>query len=265
MAITRVPPTVKEALAKQALNAKEQREAAAARRNAVPPVDSTAIVPAKPTAVTAPAPDTRTNVQRYIDDIAPSMIAGRLIKFDGKKGAFLTRDDDEPVKEDTEFIALADETLVGWVKFNGENTPPSRAQGLLYGGFVMPARETLGDNDPDDWPAGLDDKPQDPWLHQILLPLAHAENRELFTFDTTSITGRRAIGNLLRSFDRMRTTSPDEVPVIKLKVGGFAHRDERIGWVNTPVFVIVGRTKRDAAAKPDTSLATQMDDEIPFK
>jgi hypothetical protein len=209
-------------------------------------------------------PDQRTDVQRYIDDISPSTIAGRLIKFDGKAGEFTTVDDGEPVKEDAEFIALADETLIGWIKFKGEGEPPERVAGLLYDGFVMPGRETLGDNSPGDWPAGLDNKPQDPWQHQILLPLQHAENRELFTFGTTSITGRRAIGNLLRSFDRLRKTSPDEVPVIKLKVGGFAHRDERIGWVNTPVFVIVGRTKRDAADRPDTTLAGQMNDTIPF-
>jgi hypothetical protein len=258
-----MPKTPKEIFAQQALNAKQQREAIAARRTTAS-AGVPAVVPAKTPLVAAPAPDTRTDVQRYIDDIAPSMIAGRLIKFDGKKGKFVTLDDDEPVKEDAEFIALVEETLIGWIKFQGEGKEPLRRAGLLYDGFVMPARETLGDNNPDDWPAGLDDKPQDPWLHQVLLPLQDATNRELFTFETRSVTGRRAIGMLLRSFDRMRKTNPDEVPVIKLKVGGFAHRDERIGWVDTPVFVIVGRTKRDAAAKPDTSLAGQMNNAIPF-
>jgi hypothetical protein len=30
------------------------------------------------------------------------------------------------------------------------------------------------------------------------------------------------------------------------------------------VFVVVGRTSKDSAAKPDTSLAAQMDDELPY-
>ena len=78
------------------------------------------------------------------------------------------------------------------------------------------------------------------------------------------MTGRRAVGNLLRHYDRMQRTHPDELPVVRLKVGGFQHRDERIGWVSTPVFAVVGRAPRDSAAKPDTSTRADMDDEIPF-
>jgi hypothetical protein len=259
-----MPKTPKEILAKQALDAKQQREAIAARRNAAP-AGVPAVVPAKPTAVAASAPDTRTDIQRYIDEIAPSMFAGRLIKFDGKKGEFATQDDDQPIKQDIDFIALMDEVLVGWIKFNGKGVPPTRNQGLLYNGFVMPARETLGDSNPDDWPEGLDGQPQDPWLHQILLPLQHAETRELFTFSTTSKSGRTAVGVLLNSYERTRKAHPDEVPVVRLKPGGYQHSDERIGWVNTPVFTVMGLTNRDSAAKPDTSPGGQMNDEIPFE
>jgi hypothetical protein len=81
---------------------------------------------------------------------------------------------------------------------------------------------------------------------------------------TSSITGRRAIGNLLRHYNRMQTTNPDMYPVAKLKVGGFQHRDDRVGWVKTPAFAVVGRAPKDSAAKPDTSVAADMDDEIPF-
>jgi hypothetical protein len=128
----------------------------------------------------------------------------------------------------------------------------------------MPARESLGDNDEAEWPAGLSGAPSDPWLHQQLLPLQHAKTRELFTFGTTNATGRRAVGNLLRSYDRLRRSSPDEVPVVRLRHGGYNHRDDRIGWVNTPIFVVIGRTKRDLAAAPDTSTAGDMNDEIPL-
>ena len=53
-------------------------------------------------------------------------------------------------------------------------------------------------------------------------------------------------------------------PVIRLKVGGFQHRDERVGWVHVPVFAVVGRAPKDSAAKPDTSIGADMSDEIPF-
>jgi hypothetical protein len=52
--------------------------------------------------------------------------------------------------------------------------------------------------------------------------------------------------------------------VVKLKTGGFNHKDDRIGWVPTPVFAVVGRAPRDSAAKPDTSLSGDMSDTIPF-
>jgi hypothetical protein len=210
------------------------------------------------------APDTRSFEQRYIDEIAPANIVGRMIKF-GKDGAFITADDDEPVDEQAEFVALCDETLIGWIRFHiEEDTPPDRVQGLLYDGFVMPARTTLGDADETQWQPGLSGAPEDPWKHQICLVLQNTATRELSTFVTTSQTGRRAIGNLLRHFDRMQRQGGNELPVVKLKPGGFNHRDPRVGWVATPQFQIVGRAPRDSAAKPDTSVAADMSDEIPF-
>jgi hypothetical protein len=69
---------------------KAQAEKDKARANARKTV-ATAVVPTKPdtTAVTVPVSDTRTEVQRYIDEIAPASISGRLIKF-SKDGHFVT-------------------------------------------------------------------------------------------------------------------------------------------------------------------------------
>jgi hypothetical protein len=62
----------------------------------------------------------------------------------------------------------------------------------------------------------------------------------------------------------MQRQGGKELPVVKLKPGGFNHRDPRVGWVATPQFQIVGRAPRDSAAKPDTAVAADMDDAIPF-
>ena len=93
----------------------------------------------------AVAPRARTEAQqeyrsRYLDDIAPASIVGRLAKFT-KDGQFVTADDGEPIPADTEFVALVDQTLVGWLKFNGDGEAPEREMGLLHDGFVMPPRE----------------------------------------------------------------------------------------------------------------------------
>jgi hypothetical protein len=74
----------------------------------------------------------------------------------------------------------------------------------------------------------------------------------------------RAVGTLLRHYDRMQRTHPDQYPVVRLKIGGFQHKDDRVGWVKTPVIAVVGRTPKDSAAKPDSSLAADMNDQIPF-
>ena len=220
-----------------------------------------AVTNGKGTAVAVP--DSRTSVQAYLDEVAPASIVGRMVKF-GKEGTFSYRDNGDTISEETDFIALYDQTLIGWIKFNGEGQPPDRRMGLLYDGFPMPARDSLGDADMSLWQTGLDGKPQDPWQHHVYLVLQNTETQELVTYVTSSITGRRAIGNLLRHCDRMRRTNPDEYPVIKLKVGGFQHRDDRVGWVKTPALAVVGRAPKDSAAKPDTSIGADMSDEIPF-
>jgi hypothetical protein len=203
----------------------------------------------------------RTYTQRYLDDVAPSGIAGRLIKF--KDSEYQTADDGKVLPGDDEYILLADDTQVGWLKFNGAGEAPERHMGLLFDGYQMPERKDLGDLDPTKWELGLDNQPADPWQHQQNIVLQHTNTQELFTFSTSSKTGRRAVGNVLRHYERMQRNHPDELPVIKLGKGGFKHRDTRVGWVDVPLFVVVGRTPRDSAAKPDTSVGTFLNDDIP--
>ena len=223
-----------------------------------------AVVPATKAAPSAPAvPDDRSYVSHYLDEVAPASIAGRLIKF-SKSGDFLLPDTEETVDPDEDFVALCDETLIGWIRFRGDGEPPDRHAGLLYEGFTLPPREALGDLDPATWQIGLSGLPEDPWKHQHMLVLQRPATHELFTFATASNTGRRAVGNLLRHYNRLRTSHPDTYPVVRLKPSGFNHKDERIGWVATPGFVVVGRAPKASAAIPDTSLKTDLNDEIPF-
>jgi hypothetical protein len=229
---------------------------------------TSAIKTALPTALTnggatLAVPDKRTELQRYLDEIAPASIVGRMVKF-SKEGQFVVSDDDSVIDEDVDFIALVDQTLIGWIKFNGEGAPPDRTMGLLYDGFVMPARSSLPDLDQAKWEIGLDGRPADPWQHHVYLVLQRADTGELFTFVTSSVTGRRAIGTLLRHYDRMQRTHPDQYPVVRLKIGGFQHKDDRVGWVKVPVLAVVGRHAKDDAAKPDTSLAADMNDSLPL-
>ena len=196
--------------------------------------------------------------------MAPSSFAGQLIKF-SKAGKFEVAETGEEINPDDDFIALCDETLVGPIKFNGEGVPPDKRQGLLFQkGFVEPSRESLGDNDPAQWPEGLDGKPTDPWQRQICLVLQNASTQALYTFSTTSQTGRSAVGNLLKHYRRMERQGLNAYPVVRLKPSGFQHKNKGIGWVNTPSFTVFGKTPKGSAAKPDTSIEADMSDDIPF-
>jgi hypothetical protein len=64
--------------------------------------------------------------------------------------------------------------------------------------------------------------------------------------------------------ERLRRADANLYPVVRLKPGGFQHKDSRVGWVAVPSFVVVGKASKDTAVKPDTTLAGEMNDEIPF-
>jgi hypothetical protein len=241
------------------------RELVQARKGRPSDVVTTQSSPAaaKPSTAVATVNRSQDYRSRYLDEVAPASIAGRMIKFN-KEGEFVTHDDGATVPESSEFVVLADQTLIGWVKFRGNGEPPDREMGLLYDEtYVMPERETLGDLDTKAWSLGLDNQPADPWQHHQYLVLQDTETSELFTFVTSSKTGRRAVGTLLRHYDRMRRSHPDESPVIRLRKGGFNHSDARVGWVSTPMFVVCGRAPSDSTLKPDTSIGTFLNDELP--
>jgi hypothetical protein len=246
----RKPPTAAEVLARQKADAEKRHSG-----------NGTAVATAT-TSTPVAMPDKKNATAQYLDEIAPASIVGRMIKF-SKDGQFVTSDDGESISDVAEFVVLADQTLVGWLKFN-EDTPPDRVMGLLYDGFAMTTRNTLGNTDEAEWPTGLSGQPDDPWKHQICLVLQNTETTELFTFVTSSKTGRRSVGNLLRHYDRMLRMNPGELPVVRLKASGFQHRDDRVGWVPTPAFQVVGRAPRDSVAKPDTSPGGDLNDSIPF-
>jgi hypothetical protein len=244
----RRPPTPEQVIAQQ--NADARREKHAREHPVQAPLPG--IVKAVPA-----VPDSRTAAERLADTVAPTFMPGKPLKFNGKDGRFETPGSAEPLSETTRWAALVHEMWSGHIKFNREGEQPTRIGGLPYDGYEVPPRESLGDLDPSEWPAGLDGGPADPWLLQMLLQLQNAETLEVFCFQTTSATGRAAVGSLMRAYNRMRKVSPDEVPVVQLKPSSYEHRT--FGKVNIPCFVIVGRVKL-SNAQP----VGDMDDGIPF-
>ena len=227
------------------------RELIAARQQAVAPNKAAVTVS-----------DDEARRKAYLDQVAPDSYPGRLVKF-SKDGAFVTHDDGVKVSEDAKFIVLADQTMVGPMRFNGRNEPPDRSfMGPFYGGFIPPAVETLPDRDKRQWEAGFDGKPADPWQLHWNVVLQHVDTAELFTFDTSSDTGCRSVARLLRHYDRLRVTHPGELPVVQLRKSGFTSKKKGVGWVDVPAFVVTGRWPANGVAKPDKPMGDLLDDEI---
>ena len=242
-----MPRTSKQVLADQ------QRQAD--RDRALKPAQAVAPIRAVPA-----IPDNRSAREKYLDEVAPSGVVGRLIKF-SKEGKFTFADTGETVSEGEDFVCMCDETLVSWVRFN-DGEPPTRIGGLLYQDFVLPPREQLGDNNEADWPIGLSGKPEDPFKHEQLLVLRRPVTLELATFSTMSKTGRRAVGTVLRHYNRRQASNPGAYPVVRLKPGSY--QDRQYGKVLVPNFVVVGMAAGLSAEVPDTSLKNQLNDQIPF-
>jgi hypothetical protein len=179
-----------------------------------------------------------------------------------KDAEFVRTSDDEPIPFGTTFIVVYPQIRVGRIKFNGKGNQPTRHMGLLFGGYVMPDRETLGDNDQSLWEPGLDGAPRDPWLSQILLPLVGVDDDQPYIFQTTSQTGRNSVGRLITACRRMQKREPDQYPVVRLDKGGFTNR--RGLWVDVPQFTPVGRTPIDGTKQVDTSIAADLNDEVGF-
>ena len=202
-------------------------------------------------------------ISGYLDAIAPAQLVGREMVF-SKNGMFITRDDEAPIDEARVFIAHADQSMIGRIKFNGPGEKPDVHMGAMYDGYIMPSRESLGDNDEALWELGLNGSPQDPWTNQMYIVLEDAASNEMYTFVTRTVTGLRAAGNLLRHYERLKKTHPDMYPLVNLKKGGFNHRDTRVGWVSTPAFAVVGRHPRNSAATPNSSPSADLENSIPF-
>jgi hypothetical protein len=188
---------------------------------------------------------------------------GVFIKF-AKDGVYRRQADDAQMPTGTEVAVVYEEIRVGWIKFLEKGQQPERKMGPVFGGFVPPGREELGDLDEVQWEIGLSGKPADPWQFQVLVPMHDTKNGEMYIFGTTSITGRRECDKLISACARMQNSEPDFYPVVKLDVSGFEHRDSRIGWVRTPCFTRIGKAPKSNTSAAQTALADSMSDAIPF-
>jgi hypothetical protein len=197
----------------------------------------------------------------------PSMMVGRVVKPNGKTGVITHIDDETPVSPDTEFVVLTESIWCGWARLE-EGQPAQYEGGLLFSpkGFHRPGRDELPDQDPEQWPLGkFDDQPADPWKEAVFVPMEERSVGELYTLQIVSKPRSAAIfatDGLLKHCQALMHRSPDMAPVIRLKMSQYESTRYGLQW--KPHFQVVGKTPRASAAKPNTGIDADMNDEVGF-
>ena len=189
---------------------------------------------------------------------------GKILKF--KKGDYLIGDDKIPL--DTEFIVHTNAWVKSWIKFV-DNKVADRKVYRVALGEKPPVREELDDLDKSLWPDGIDGKPADPWTLQYMLPFENVSNGEIVIFATSSVGGRRAVGDLCLTYGRRAKKGYRGHPIVTLAAGQMPSK--KYGKVPAPVFKIIGWddaadnvTDGTLEEPPPVTSENEFDDEIQF-
>jgi hypothetical protein len=163
----------------------------------------------------------------------PQLILGDILRF--TKGDWLVGKDLLPV--DTEALAGMPWMYVGWIKWI-KNKPVAQAMARVGSGLKPPKRKTLGDNDPELQPTNNHGEPEDPWKFSVYLP-ALLRTGNFVTFASQSRGGIKATGELAKRYGEHLKMHPDQLPLVKLGVGGYEH-PKGFGWIKEPDFAPAG-------------------------
>jgi hypothetical protein len=202
-----------------------------------------------------------------VPDDASGSLRGSYIKF--ADGEFSIGKNAEPFPGDRSVVVTGVVTLFQkW-----EDGKPVE-QRITRPGQRHPERDELPDLDESEWELGLNGEPADPWKDsRLLYPIDPATDEE-FTFVTSSMGGRRAVGDLKGQISNMRCAHPGAVPIVQLNS---EKMKTRFGMKPKPLFKVVGW--RQSAAEtagpvkqidpPDGfeerhEVSDDMSDEIPF-
>src|SRR5262245_46414870 len=105
-------------------------------------------------------------------------IRGTLLKFSDWR--WTSGKEATPVEVGTKLVALA--TAAGWVRW--ENNKPAEHR-MRQPGRRLPERDELGYTDQNEWEAGPDGEPKDPWQNTRWVYLVDPVTAEAFTFTTS--------------------------------------------------------------------------------
>jgi hypothetical protein len=217
--------------------------------------------------------------EQYGEETNPGNIIGAFLKF--SEGGWIDgRGEKFPIGK--RMIANMDRLLLCWIRWE-DKQPAERIMGLLAEGFKPPPRDILGYGyepgndkpvDTSEWELDAEGNPRDPWRftrYLILKDPDYVEEGEgIYTFVTSSNGGKKAIGDLCKTYGRKRREGHrNYYPVIALRNTSYMHRDRSFGKVKEPALWAVGWVFKSAFGElplPDAAplqLAAPVQKQIP--
>lgn len=163
-------------------------------------------------------------------------LVGNLLRFT-KHGEWKAGQEKEIVPEGTRMLAYMPSLKDGWVKWQDNQPAQHLVQPVLNEAWTPPPRNALGDTDKAKWPL-LGGQPNDPWQRTFYLVMCDQEG-QLYTFTTSSKTGRSAIGELCAAYENYQRMKPNEIPIVELQ--GRPYENE-FGEQFAPKFKVTGWT-----------------------
>jgi hypothetical protein len=128
-----------------------------------------------------------------------SLIIGRILKF--KDGGYTV--DKTYFPNGGRYVVR--DVLFVWVHWVDGKPVEHR---ITNPGDVHPERDELPDQDQDQWPAGFDGKPSDPWRDTRYLQVICQKTGADFTFISETHGGHRAVAELKAQIRNVRSAHP---------------------------------------------------------
>lgn len=225
------------------------------------PAPSREVARAEPQTRALGAVNGRNAFEEYAQQMQQSSIRGTLIKFN--KGDWVDGQN-ELLDENMELVANMDQLMTGWIKWQDQR-PVEQIMGPVIERYIPPRRNTLGDENQDEWEVDNQGRPQDPWQFTNVIvmkePGQDPTDDNLYTFSTGTKGGLGALGQLCAIYgQQIRGEHEDDYPIVALKADSYMHRE--YGRMKVPVFEVVGwEPKEQFEAGAAGSAAQGVEDE----
>ena len=165
---------------------------------------------------------------------------GTYLKFNGKTGEFTYGQAAEELPEGSQLAVDMNQAKWGWICWMDSEVKEERMKRVIDGD---PDNE--GDL-PDYGPyTKYEDGSEDGWSKQRLLVFRDIVSGAEFLFKTSSGSGIRAFGALMKDYGRQYKAHPGEIPIVTVSVSSFIPKNKKIGKVYAPEFKITGWASED--------------------